>query len=194
MRNKLLATVAVAAVVGFGGFAAAQSQTGGESNKATSGATSGTTQEKSGGSMSGTQSGNKSLNPSSTQSSNPPRNESAQDKSGKDNDRLGQGSKQERNESASGQRHDEQIGAQQDRGLGGTRGIDPDEDDVRAAELLEAERPRRQRALISQLRPGPGASQAMNVTRQAHRRFECERALPGQHVTLCSGHIRVGSS
>ena len=50
MRNRLLATVAVAAVVGFGGFAAAQSQTGGESNKATSGATSGTTQEKSGGS------------------------------------------------------------------------------------------------------------------------------------------------
>jgi len=37
MRNKLLATVAVAAVVGFGGFAAAQSQMGGESNKATSG-------------------------------------------------------------------------------------------------------------------------------------------------------------
>jgi len=122
MRNKLLATVAVAAVVGFGGFAAAQSQTGGESNKATSGATSGTTQEKSGGSMSGTQSGNKSLNPSSTQSSNPSRNESAQDKSGKDNDRLGQGSKQERNESASGQRHDEQKGAQQDRGLKNQKG------------------------------------------------------------------------
>ena len=40
MRNKLLATVAVAAVVGFGGFATAQSQMGGESNKATSGATS----------------------------------------------------------------------------------------------------------------------------------------------------------
>ena len=65
MRNKLLATVAVAAVVGFGGFAAAQSQMGGESNKATSGATSGAMQEKSGG-MSGTQSGNKTLNPSST--------------------------------------------------------------------------------------------------------------------------------
>ena len=30
MKNKLLATVAVAAVVGFGGFAAAQSQMGGE--------------------------------------------------------------------------------------------------------------------------------------------------------------------
>ena len=29
MKNKLLATVAVAAVVGFGGFAAAQSQMGG---------------------------------------------------------------------------------------------------------------------------------------------------------------------
>jgi uncharacterized protein DUF1236 len=115
MRNKLLTTVAVAAVVGFGGFAAAQSQTGGESNKATPGATSGTTQEKSGGgSMSGTQSGNKTLNPSSTQSSNPSRNESAQDKTGKDNDRLGQGSKE--NESASGQRHEnEQKGAQQER-------------------------------------------------------------------------------
>jgi hypothetical protein len=114
MRNKLLATVAVAAVVGFGGFAAAQSQMGGESNKATSGATQG----KSGGSMSGTQSGNKTLNPSSTQSSNPSRNQSAQEKGGKDNERLGQGSKEEQNESARGaQRENEQKGAQQDRNL-----------------------------------------------------------------------------
>jgi hypothetical protein len=114
MRNKLLATVAVAAVVGFGGFAAAQSQMGGESNKATPGAT----QEKSGGSMSGTQSGNKTLSPSSTQSSNPSRNQSAQEKSGKDNERLGQGSKEEKNESARGaQRENEQKGAQQDRNL-----------------------------------------------------------------------------
>jgi len=88
MRNRLLATVAVAAVVGFGGFAAAQSQMGGESNKATPGATSGKTQEKSGGSMSGTQSGNKTLSPSSSQSINPSRNQSAQEKSGKDNERL----------------------------------------------------------------------------------------------------------
>jgi hypothetical protein len=119
MRNKLLATVAVAAVVGFGGFAAAQSQMGGESNKATSGATSGaTTQEKSGGGMSGAQSGNKTLNPSSTQSSNPSRNQSAQEKNGKTNERLGQGSKEEQNESARGaQRENEQKGAQQERGL-----------------------------------------------------------------------------
>jgi hypothetical protein len=114
MRNKLLATVAVAAVVGFGGFAAAQSQMGGESNKATPGAT----QEKSGGSMSGTQSGNRTLSPSSTQSSNPSRNQSAQEKGGKDNGRLGQGSKEEQNESARGaQRENEQKGAQQDRNL-----------------------------------------------------------------------------
>src|SRR5215471_14290868 len=79
MRNKLLATVTVAALVGFGGFAAAQSQMGGESNKAPSGATSGatSTQQKSGGGgMSGAQSGSKTLNPSSTQSSNPSRNQS----------------------------------------------------------------------------------------------------------------------
>jgi len=114
MRNKLLATVAMAAVVGFGGFAAAQSQMGGESNKATPGAT----QEKSGGGMSGTQSGNKTLSPSSTQSSNPSRNQSAQEKSGKDNERLGQGVKEEKNESARGaQRENEQKGAQQDRNL-----------------------------------------------------------------------------
>ena len=114
MRNKLLATVAMAAVVGFGGFAAAQSQMGGESNKATSGAT----QEKSGGGMSGTQSGNKTLSPSSIQSSNPSRNQSAQEKGGKDNERLGQGSKEEQNESARGaQRENEQKGAQQDRNL-----------------------------------------------------------------------------
>jgi uncharacterized protein DUF1236 len=118
MRNKLLATVAVAAVVGFGGFAAAQSQMGGESNKATSGATSGSsnaTQQKSG----GTQSGNRTLSPSSTQSSNPSRNESAQGKSGKDNDRLGQGPKEEKNESSTAQKHENEPKgtAEQDRGL-----------------------------------------------------------------------------
>ena len=87
MKKKLLATVAVAAVVGFGGVAAAQSQMG-DSNKSPS-----ATQEKSGGSMSGTQSGNKTLNPSSTQSSKPSSGQSAQgpEKSGKDNERLGQG-------------------------------------------------------------------------------------------------------
>jgi hypothetical protein len=118
MRNKLLATVAVAAVVGFGGFAAAQSHMGGESNKNISGATSGTTQERSGGSMSGTQSGNKTLSPSSTQSNNPSRNESAQEKSGKSSERLGQGPREEQNESARAQQHEnEQKGAQQERGL-----------------------------------------------------------------------------
>jgi hypothetical protein len=48
MRNRLLAMVAVAAVVGFGGFAAAQSQMGGESNKVPPGTTSGKIQQKSG--------------------------------------------------------------------------------------------------------------------------------------------------
>jgi len=118
MRNKLLATVAVAAVVGFGGFAAAQSQMSGESNKATPGASSGATQQKSGGGMSGAQSGNKTLNPSSTESSNPSRNQSAQEKSGKTNERLGQGPKEEQNESARGaQRETGQAGA-----TGGARG------------------------------------------------------------------------
>jgi uncharacterized protein DUF1236 len=120
MRNKLLVTVAVAAVVGFGGFAAAQSQMGGESSKATPGATS-TTHEKSGGSMSGTQSGNKTLNPSSTQSTNPSRNQSAQEKSGKDNERLGQGRNEEQKEMTRGAQDQksgmQQKGAQQERGL-----------------------------------------------------------------------------
>ena len=48
MRNRLLAMVAVAAVVGFGGFAAAQSQMGGESNKVPPGTTSDKIQQKSG--------------------------------------------------------------------------------------------------------------------------------------------------
>jgi hypothetical protein len=108
----------VAAVVGFGGFAAAQSQMGGASNKATPGATSGvtsgatssgTTQEKSGAGMSGTQSGSKTLSPSSTQSSNPSRNQSAEEKNGKTNERLGQGA----NEQQKGMTR----GAQQERGL-----------------------------------------------------------------------------
>src|SRR5215471_7627748 len=114
MRNKLLATVAVAAVVGFGGFAAAQSQMGGEPNKAPSGATS--TQQKSGGGMSGAQSGSKTLNPSST----PSRNQSAQEKSGKDNERLGQGRNQEQKEMTRGaqdQKGMQQKGAQEERGL-----------------------------------------------------------------------------
>jgi hypothetical protein len=105
MRNKLLATVAVAAVVGFGGFAAAQSQMGGESNKAPSGASSGATQEKSGG-MSGAQSGNKTLN------------QSAQEKSGKSNERLGQGQEQKgMTRGAQDQKGMQQKGAQQERGL-----------------------------------------------------------------------------
>src|SRR5262249_60822786 len=83
MRNKLLATVAVAAVVGFGGFAAAQSQMGGESNKATSGATSGATQQKRGGAMSGGQTGKKTEEPAGTGASKPSRNQTAQEKRGK---------------------------------------------------------------------------------------------------------------
>ena len=47
MRNGLLATVIVAAVVGFGGFAAAQSQTECE-NKVPPGTTSGAIKQKSG--------------------------------------------------------------------------------------------------------------------------------------------------
>jgi hypothetical protein len=126
MRNKLLATVAVAAVVGFGGFAAAQGQMGGQSkgtsgatSGAASGAASGTTQERSGAGMSGTQSGSKTLSPSSTQSSNPARDQSAQDKSGKDNQRLGQGRND--NESTRGAQQEnngmQQKGAQQEPGL-----------------------------------------------------------------------------
>lgn len=104
MKKKLLATVAAAAVIGFGGVAVAQSQMGGESNKATSGAT----QEKSGAGMNGARPGSKTLSPSGSQSSNPPSGQSAQglQKSGKDNERLGQG----RNE-------EQQNGVQQERGL-----------------------------------------------------------------------------
>jgi uncharacterized protein DUF1236 len=123
MRKTLLATVAVAAVVGFGGIAAAQPQTGGESNK--SGATSGSTQEKSGGSMSGTQSGGSktlspSSNPSSSQSSNPSKNESAQgmQKRGTENERQGQTEQKGMTRGAQDEKGaTEQKGAQQERGL-----------------------------------------------------------------------------
>jgi Protein of unknown function (DUF1236) len=118
MRNRLLATVAVAAVVGFGGFAAAQSQMGGESNKATSGAASGKTQEKSGGSMSGTQSGNKTLSPASGQ----PSGQSAQGmEKGKQNERLGQGANQEQKGMTRGAQEEkggmQKKGAQEERGM-----------------------------------------------------------------------------
>jgi hypothetical protein len=114
MKRKLLTTVAVAAVVGFGGVAAAQTPSGGESTKSPS-----ATQEKSGGSMSGSQSGSKTLNPSSTQSNG----KSAQDnqKSGKDNERLGQGANQDQKGMTRGAQDEkrgmEQKGAQQERGL-----------------------------------------------------------------------------
>src|SRR5262245_35701375 len=118
MKSKLLATVAVAAVVGFGGVAAAQ-QTGGDSNKSMSG--SGATQEKSGGSA---QSGSKSMSPStnqSGQSSAPSRSQSAQEKGGKDNGRLGQGANQEQKGMTRGAQDEkrgmDQKGAQQERGL-----------------------------------------------------------------------------
>jgi hypothetical protein len=89
MRKSLLATVAVAAVVGFGGIAAAQSQMGGDSNKGTSGAAQ---EQKRGGSMSGTQSGGKTLSPSGSQSSG----QSAQSmEKGKQNERPGQGANEE---------------------------------------------------------------------------------------------------
>jgi hypothetical protein len=115
MKKKLLATVAVAAVVGFGGVAAAQSQMG-DSNKSPS-----ATQEKSGGSMSGTQSGNKTLNPSGTQSSKPSSGQSAQspEKSGKDNERLGQGREDQKGMTRGAQEEKggmQQKGAQEERG------------------------------------------------------------------------------
>jgi hypothetical protein len=115
MKKKLLATVAVAAVVGFGGVAAAQSQMG-DSNKSPS-----ATQEKSGGSMGGTQSGNKTLNPSGTQSSKPSGGQSAQspEKSGKDNERLGQGREDQKGMTRGAQEEKggmQQKGAQEERG------------------------------------------------------------------------------
>jgi hypothetical protein len=115
MRNKLLTTVAVAAVVGFGGVAAAQSQMG-DSNKSPS-----ATQEKSGGSMSGTQSDSKTLNPSSTQSSKPSSGQSAQgpEKSGKDNERLGQGREDQKGMTRGAQEEKggmRRKGAQEERG------------------------------------------------------------------------------
>jgi hypothetical protein len=110
MRKKLLATVAVAALVGFGGVAAAQSQMG-DSNKSPS-----ATQEKSG-SMSGTQSDSKTLN----QSSKPSSGQSAQgpEKSGKDNERLGQGRDDQKGMMRGAQEEKggmQQKGAQEERG------------------------------------------------------------------------------
>ena len=118
MKKKLLATVAVATVVGFGGVAAAQSPMGGESNKATPSVTP----EKSGGSMNGVQPGSKTLSPSSSRSSNPSSSQSAQtmEKRGKDNERLGQSPNEEQKNMTRGAQQEkrgmEQNSAQQERG------------------------------------------------------------------------------
>src|SRR5262249_34183819 len=70
-------------------------------------------------SMSGSQSGSKTLNPSSVQS-NGRSAQSAQEKSGKDNERLGQGANQEQKGMTRGAQDEkrgmEQKGAQQERG------------------------------------------------------------------------------
>ena len=118
MRKSLLASVAVAAAVGFGGIAAAQSQMGGDSNKGTSSAAH---EQKSGGSMSGTQSGGKTLSPSGGQSSG----QSAQGmEKGKQNERLGQGANEEQKGMTRGaqEKRGEQKGAQQERGLQNQKG------------------------------------------------------------------------
>jgi hypothetical protein len=114
MKKTLLATVALATVVGFGGIAAAQSQMGGGSNKSMSGAT----QEKSGGSISGSQSGSTTLKPSSTQ----PGGQSAQGMGSKDNERLGQGANQEQKNMTRGAQEQnrgmgQQKGAQEEHGM-----------------------------------------------------------------------------
>jgi len=120
MRKSLLATVAVAAVVGFGGVAAAQSQMGGDSNKDTSGAAQ---EQKRGGSTSGTQSGGKTLSPSGSQSSG----QSTQSmEKGKQNERLGQGTNEEQKGVTRGAQEEkrgmEQKGTQQERGLQNQKG------------------------------------------------------------------------
>jgi len=119
MRKSLLATVAVAAVVGLGGIAAAQSQMGGDTNKSSSGAAQ---EQKSGEGKSGTQSGSKTLSPSGSQSSGQPSGQSAQEmEKGKQNERLGQGANQEQKGMTRGAQEEkrgmEQKGAQQERGL-----------------------------------------------------------------------------
>ena len=93
MKQTLLATVAVAAVVGFGGVAAAQ-----ETNKSTSGSV----QEQKGGGM-------------SSHSPKQPSGQAAQseEKGGKQTDRLGQGSAQE--QKGMKQHGMEQKGAQEER-------------------------------------------------------------------------------
>lgn len=102
MKQRLLATVAFAAVVGFGGIAAAQTSGGGEHNKSTSGSM----QEQNGGGMSG---------------------QSAQgmEKGGKQNERLGQGSTQEQKGMTRGTQSEqhgmEQKGAQEERSQKGAQ-------------------------------------------------------------------------
>ena len=173
MRNKLLATVAVAAVVGFGGVAAAQSQMGGDkaTSGATSGTTSGTTHEKSGAGMSGTQSGSKTLSPSSTQSSNPSRDQSAQEKSGKTNEQLGQGSKEESREAPTAQSHEREskgMNAQQERGFQKNQKGAEDQRRERG-KLQGAQKERDERGNLRGAQKRPGMTTERNATEQNGR-------------------------
>jgi hypothetical protein len=116
MRKTLLATAAVAAVslaVGFGGFAAAQSQMGNESGKSTSGAAPGAMQK--GPSPSGASPGAKTMGPSAGQPAQ------STERNGKENERLGQSRTEQQKGMTRGAQEQkpgaEPKGAQDERGV-----------------------------------------------------------------------------
>jgi hypothetical protein len=119
MRKTLQATAAMTVVslaVGFGGIAAAQSQMGNESSRGTSGASSGTMHEQKGAGPSGASSGDKTMSPSGGQPTQ------STERSGKQNERLGQSPGDRQKDMTRGaqeeKRGTESKGAQEERGAG----------------------------------------------------------------------------
>ena len=122
MRKTLLATAAMATVslaIGFGGIAAAQSQTGNESGKGMSGASPGATapgtMQQKGAGPSGASSGDKTMSPSGGQPAQ------STERNGKQNERLGQSPGDQQKGMTRGaqeeKRGTELKGAQEERGV-----------------------------------------------------------------------------
>jgi hypothetical protein len=175
MRRSLLATVAVAVVVGLGGIAAAQSQMGGEGNKSSSGAA----QEQKGGGMSGTQSGGKTLSPSA---------QGQGMEKGKQNERLGQGANQEQKGMTRGaqeQRGMQQKGAQEQQRGTTTKGAQ----EQRGPSITQ-QGAQQQRGTSTGANVGTSGARGTSVQLSADQRSQIKTIIGRERGPRLSGNVK----
>jgi hypothetical protein len=193
MRKTLLATVAVATVVGFGGIAQAQSQMGDESKKGTPGAM----QEQKGGSMSGTRSREKTLTPT------PSAQGMEKQGTGKQNERLGQGREEQKGMTRGAQeekRGVQQKGAQEERGLQ-QKGTQKGAQEERGTQLKGAQEQRGMQERGVQQQTGKsgvtttertgqsGTSRGTSVQLSQDQRSQIKTIIGKEHAPRVSGNV-----